>query len=215
MTCLILKRGEDVYKRYVKRFLDVIMSIVALIILSPLFLILVVLIRAKLGGPAIFKQQRAGYKGKKFTLYKFRTMTNEKDENGNLLPDEDRLTPFGERLRATSLDELPELWNIIKGDMSIIGPRPFVVEYLDRYTEEQNHRHDVKPGLSGLAQVNGRNMLGWIEKFNYDLIYVNNISFSLDVKIFFKTIPCILKSEGIHSKNSVTMEEFKGERGKL
>ena len=164
------------YKKFIKRFLDLILSLMALILLMPLMLIIYILVRVKLGKPAIFKQERPGKDEKIFTLYKFRTMTDEKDENGNLLPDEQRLTKFGKMLRSTSLDELPELVNIIKGDMSIVGPRPLLVEYLPLYTEEQKKRHLVKPGLTGLAQISGRNAITWKQKFKEDIEYINNIT---------------------------------------
>ena len=176
----------------------------------PLMFILWILVRIKLGKPAIFKQQRPGKNEKIFTLYKFRTMTDEKDENGNLLPDEKRLTKFGKFLRSTSLDELPELWNIVKGDMSIVGPRPLLVEYLPMYSEEQKHRHDAMPGLTGLAQISGRNAISWEEKFIDDLEYIKNINFINDCKIVIKTIGKVIKREGISQENTATMERFKG-----
>lgn len=198
------------YAKYVKRILDFILSLLALIILMPLMFILWILVRIKLGKPAIFKQQRPGKNEKIFTLYKFRTMTDEKDENGNLLPDEKRLTKFGKFLRSTSLDELPELWNIVKGDMSIVGPRPLLVEYLPMYSEEQKHRHDAMPGLTGLAQISGRNAISWEEKFIDDLEYIKNINFINDCKIVIKTIGKVIKREGISQENTATMERFKG-----
>lgn len=198
------------YAKYIKRILDFTLSLVALIILMPLMIILWVLVRIKLGKPAIFKQQRPGKNEKIFTLYKFRTMTDEKDENGKLLPDEKRLTKFGKMLRSTSLDELPELINIIKGDMSIVGPRPLLVEYLPMYSEEQKHRHDAMPGLTGLAQISGRNAISWEEKFIDDLEYIKNINFINDCKIVIKTIGKVIKREGISQENTATMERFKG-----
>ena len=198
------------YDKYVKRLIDIILSLLAIVILSPVLIVVAILVRVKLGSPILFKQARPGKNGKIFYLYKFRTMTDEKDENGNLLPDDIRLTKFGKTLRSTSLDELPEFFNILKGDMSFIGPRPLLVKYLPLYSEQQMHRHDVRPGLTGLAQVNGRNALSWQEKFNYDLEYVNNISFSLDIKIFIKTFLVVLKRSDISSSTSETMEEFKG-----
>lgn len=200
------------YAKYIKRFLDLILSLLALIILMPVMIIIYVLVRIKLGSPAIFKQQRPGKNEKIFTLYKFRTMTDKKDEKGNLLPDEQRLTKFGKILRSTSLDELPELFNILKGDMSIVGPRPLLVEYLKLYNEEQKHRHDVRPGLTGLAQVNGRNSISWEEKFRDDIKYIENISFITDIKIVFKTIIKVFKREGISQENSATMEKFQGNK---
>ena len=175
------------YRKYIKRILDFILSLIALIILSPILLVIAILVRIKLGSPVIFKQERPGLNEKIFTLYKFRTMTDKKDKEGNLLPDSERLTRFGKMLRSTSLDELPELINILKGDMSIVGPRPLLVEYLELYNEEQKHRHDVRPGLTGLAQVSGRNAISWEEKFNKDIEYINNITFIGDCKIILKT----------------------------
>ena len=198
------------YKNCVKRLLDIIISLCGIIILSPVYIVLAILVRLKLGSPVLFKQERPGKDEKIFKLYKFRSMTDAKDENGNLLPDEDRLPAFGKKLRSTSLDELPELFNILKGDMSIIGPRPLLVRYLPRYNEFQRHRHDVRPGLTGLAQTHGRNAITWEKKFEYDVEYVNNLSFALDVKIFFGTVRAVLKREGISSETSATMEEFMG-----
>lgn len=196
------------YAKYVKRILDFLLSLIALIVLSPIMLILYILVRIKLGKPAIFKQKRPGKNEKIFTLYKFRTMTDEKDENGNLLPDEKRLTKFGKILRSTSLDELPELVNILKGDMAIVGPRPLLVEYLEFYTEEEKHRHDVRPGLTGLAQVSGRNALTWEEKFKQDLEYIHKITFLNDIKIILKTVGKVFKREGISQEGEATMERF-------
>lgn len=198
------------YRKYVKRLLDIVISLCGIIVLSPVYLILAILVRVKLGSPVIFKQERPGKDEKIFHLYKFRSMTDEKDENGNLLLDEVRLTPFGKKLRGTSLDELPELFNILKGEMSIIGPRPLLVRYLPRYNEFQRHRHDVRPGLTGLAQINGRNAITWEQKFEYDVEYVRNLSFALDVRIFMGTVRAVLKREGISSETSATMEEFMG-----
>lgn len=198
------------YKRFVKRCLDFLLSLIALIILSPVLLIVAILVRCKLGSPIIFKQQRPGYHEKIFCMYKFRTMTDAKDEQGNLLPDEVRLTKFGKALRSTSLDELPELFNILKGDMAIVGPRPLLVQYIPRYNERQHHRHDVRPGFTGLAQVNGRNSISWQEKFEWDVKYVEHVSFAMDVKIICKTVGVVLHRNGISSDTSVTMEEFKG-----
>lgn len=198
------------YRHFIKRLLDICLSGMALILLSPVLLVVAVLVRTKLGSPVLFKQERPGKNEKIFTLYKFRTMTDEKDEKGQLLPDEVRLTSFGKMLRSTSLDELPELINIFKGEMSIIGPRPLLVKYLPLYNEEQKHRHDVRPGLTGLAQINGRNAITWERKFEYDVEYVKNLSFALDCKIFFETIKAVLKREGISSATDATMEAFKG-----
>ena len=198
------------YRKYIKRILDFILSLIALVILSPIILVIAILVRIELGSPVIFKQKRPGLNEKIFTLYKFRTMTDAKDENGNLLPDNIRLTKFGKILRSTSLDELPELFNILKGDMSIVGPRPLLVKYLPLYNKSQKHRHDVRPGFTGWAQCNGRNALSWEEKFDLDIYYVNHVSFFIDVKILFKTIKIVLLREGISSDTSVTMEEFRG-----
>ena len=203
---------KQVYDKVFKRILDLILSVFALLILSVPMGVLAVLVRVKLGAPVVFQQQRPGRNGKIFTLYKFRTMTNERDENGELLPDEVRLTAFGQTLRKLSLDELPELFNILRGDMSFVGPRPLLIKYLPLYNERQAHRHDVRPGLTGLAQVNGRNLLSWNEKFEYDVKYVENESFLLDLQITFKTIVNVLKREGISSQTSATMEEFAGNR---
>lgn len=200
------------YKKYVKRILDVVLSTIALIMLSPVLLVIAILVRIKHGSPVIFKQDRPGKDEKVFKLYKFRTMTNEKDENGNLLPDEKRLTKFGKLLRSTSLDELPELINIIKGDMSIVGPRPLLVEYLPLYNEEQKHRHDVRPGLTGYAQVRGRNLVDWQSRFKLDVEYVNNVSFKMDVKVIIDTVRVVLKREGISQEGNATMEMFTGSK---
>ena len=198
------------YAKYVKRPLDFILSLLAIIILSPIMLIIYILVRIKLGKPAIFKQQRPGKNEKIFTLYKFRTMTDKKDESGNLLPDSERLTKFGKTLRSTSLDELPELFNILKGDMAIVGPRPLLVEYLKLYNNEQRKRHNVRPGLTGLAQVSGRNLISWQDRFEKDIYYVNNLTFMNDLKIILVTVKKVIKREGISQDNNVTMEKFKG-----
>ncbi len=198
------------YKNYLKRGMDFILSLLAIIVLSPIYIIVAVLVRIKLGSPILFKQNRPGKNEKIFEMYKFRTMTEAKDANGELLPDEVRLKKFGKLLRSTSLDELPELFNILKGDMSIIGPRPLLVEYLPRYNAEQKRRHEVRPGLSGLAQVNGRNAISWEEKFKYDVQYVDHVTFIGDWKIIFQTIRNVLKREGINSDIAVTMEKFMG-----
>ena len=205
----VIKKNDGIYKRFIKRPMDIVLSLLAIIILSPVLLIVALLVRVKLGSPVIFKQNRPGLNEKIFTLYKFRTMTNEKDENGELLPNGIRLTKLGRILRATSLDELPELFNILKGDMSIIGPRPLLIEYLPLYNENQKHRHDVRPGLSGLAQVNGRNAISWEEKFDYDIEYVENLTFLLDLKIILKTFFKVLKREGINRTENITMDKFK------
>lgn len=185
------------YTKYIKRILDLILSLMALILLMPLMIIIGILVRINLGSPIIFKQKRPGKNEKIFTLYKFRTMTDKRDIDGNLLPDEYRLTKFGKFLRSTSLDELPELINIIKGDMAIVGPRPLLVEYLPYYTEEEKHRHDVRPGLTGLAQVNGRNLLEWDERLKKDLEYINSISVKNDLFIIFRTIINVIKRKDI------------------
>ena len=191
------QRKRGFYEKYIKRIFDIVLSGLALIILSPVIAIVALLVRVKLGSPVIFKQDRPGLNEKIFKMYKFRSMTDERDENGELLPDEDRLPSFGKKLRSTSLDELPELVNIFKGDMSIVGPRPLSVMYLPYYTEEERIRHTVRPGLTGLAQINGRNAISWEEKFRYDIEYVKNISLGLDISVFFGTIGKVLKREGI------------------
>lgn len=198
------------YTRFLKRFLDIVLSFFVLLLLSPLFALLAILVRTKLGSPVLFTQERPGKDGKVFRLYKFRTMTDERDEHGELLPDDVRLTRFGQMLRSTSLDELPEFFNILRGDMSFIGPRPLLVSYLPLYSERQSHRHDVRPGLTGLAQCSGRNLLSWEERFELDVEYVQNVSLSMDVSIIFRTVRGILKKEGISSETSVTMEPFRG-----
>lgn len=191
------QRKRGFYEKYIKRIFDIVLSGLALIILSPVIAIVALLVRVKLGSPVIFKQDRPGLNEKIFKMYKFRSMTDDRDENGELLPDEDRLLSFGKKLRSTSLDELPELVNIFKGDMSIVGPRPLSVVYLPYYTEEERIRHTVRPGLTGLAQINGRNAISWEEKFRYDIEYVKNISLGLDISVFFGTIGKVLKREGI------------------
>lgn len=185
------------YEKYIKRPLDCALACTALAVLSPVFGVTALLVRTKLGSPVLFHQERPGKNGKIFRLYKFRSMTDARDENGELLPDDERLTRFGRLLRSTSLDELPELWNIAKGDMAILGPRPLLVEYLPYYTEREKHRHDVRPGLSGLAQVHGRNALSWEEKFNWDLQYVDHITFAGDVKLLFETVYKTVKRSDI------------------
>ncbi len=202
------------YKKFVKRFLDILISLAILVLFCWLYLILAVLVRLKLGSPVLFKQPRPGKDEKIFNTYKFRTMTDERDSEGNLLPDEVRLTSFGKKLRSTSLDELPEFINILKGDMSFIGPRPLLVKYLPLYNEEQHHRHDVRPGLTGWAQVNGRNLLSWEDKFEKDVYYVNNISFLLDLKILFRTVAVVFDRSGISSETDATMEAFTGTKPK-
>ena len=198
------------YAKCFKRAIDFLLSLMALIVLSPVLLVLIVIGIVKMGGNPFFTQLRPGKDEKIFKLIKFRTMTNAKDKEGNLLPDDVRLTKYGKFLRSTSLDELPELINILKGDMAIVGPRPLLVKYLPLYNEEQRHRHDVRPGLTGYAQVNGRNSITWEDKFKLDVEYVNNITFIGDIKIILGTVMAVLKRDGISSETSVTMEEFKG-----
>lgn len=205
-----MQKKPYIYKKYIKRPMDFILSLLAIIVLSPVILITALLVRIKLGSPVLFRQKRPGLNEKIFTINKFRTMTDKKDENGALLPDEVRLTKFGKFLRSTSLDELPELFNILKGDMSIVGPRPLLIQYLPLYNEHQKRRHEVRPGLSGLAQISGRNALSWDDKFSLDVEYVDNISFKGDWKIIFLTIYKAIKREGINSDNSATMEPFLG-----
>ena len=205
-----MKHKAGFYEKYIKRALDIFLSGGALLILWPVLLITAILVRMKLGGPVIFCQERPGKDEKIFKLYKFRSMSDQRDAQGNLLPDEVRLTAFGKKLRSTSLDELPELWNILKGDMSIVGPRPLLVRYLPRYNQEQRRRHEVRPGLTGLAQINGRNLLSWEDKFRYDVEYVDNLSFLLDARIILKTVGKLFAREGISSESSATMEEFMG-----
>lgn len=198
------------YAKFFKRVIDFILSLIALIVLLPILSVLVIVTAIAMKGNPFFTQRRPGKDEKIFKLIKFRTMTNEKDENGDLLPDDVRLNKFGKFLRSTSLDELPELINILKGDMSIVGPRPLLVKYLPRYNDEQRRRHDVRPGLTGNAQANGRNAISWEEKFKLDIEYIDNISFAFDVKIILDTIKCVLKRDGISSENSATMDEFMG-----
>ncbi|OMP66636.1 sugar transferase [Domibacillus epiphyticus] len=196
-----------------KRFFDIVCSLSGLIILSPVILVSAILIRFKLGSPIVFKQQRPGLHGKPFFVYKFRTMTDERDSSGAMLPDAVRLTKFGQLLRKLSLDELPQLFNVLKGDISVIGPRPLLMEYLDLYTPEQARRHEVRPGITGWAQVNGRNAISWEEKFKLDVWYVDNRSFWLDMKILFMTVQKVFRSEGISQTGHVTMEKFTGTKG--
>ena len=198
------------YEKHIKRLLDFTLSLLALIVLSPILLITAILVRVKLGSPVIFSQERPGRDGKIFKLYKFRSMTDQRNADGELLPDEQRLTHFGKILRSTSLDELPELWNILRGDMSIVGPRPLLVKYLPLYNAHQARRHEVTPGLTGYAQVHGRNAISWEEKFDLDVYYVDHITFWGDVEIIFQTILTIVKRDGISSSTGVTMEEFTG-----
>ncbi|MCI9007014.1 MAG: sugar transferase [Lachnospiraceae bacterium] len=198
------------YKKYGKRLLDLCISVPLCIVLSPIMGIIALLVAVKLGRPVLFTQNRPGYKEKIFKMYKFRSMTDERDSKGELLPDEVRLTSFGKCLRSTSLDELPELFNILKGDMSLVGPRPLLVQYLPLYNKSQRRRHNVKPGITGLAQINGRNSISWEEKFEYDVQYVETLSFRNDIDILFKTIFKVFRCEDIHSETSATMEDFMG-----
>ncbi|HFU3843583.1 TPA: sugar transferase [Streptococcus suis] len=204
--------NKGLYEKYFKRLIDFIFSLIAIVFLSPVIVLVYVLVYFKLGSPVLFSQERPGKDEKIFRMYKFRTMTDVKDEKGELLPDSIRLTAFGKWLRSTSLDELPELFNILKGDMSIVGPRPLLVKYLPLYSEEQARRHEVRPGLTGYAQANGRNSLTWDEKFKLDVEYVENITFIGDVNIIFQTVVAVFKRSGISSEESVTMEEFKGNK---
>ncbi len=207
-------KKNGIYALFFKRLIDIIISLIILVCFCWLYLIVAILVRIKLGSPVLFKQPRPGKDEKIFNMYKFRTMTDKKDENGNLLPDEVRLTPFGKKLRATSLDELPEFINILKGDMSFVGPRPLLVKYLPLYNDEQRRRHDVRPGLTGWAQVNGRNLISWEDKFEKDVYYVDNLSFLLDLKIVFMTIAVVFKHNDINSASDATMEAFTGTKPK-
>lgn len=206
--------NETFYQRYGKRVIDLCLSLVLLILFWWVLAIVAILVRVKLGSPVLFRQPRPGRDEKVFNLYKFRTMTDERDADGNLLPDEQRLTKFGSVLRSTSLDELPEVFNIVRGDMSIIGPRPLLVKYLPRYSAEQRRRHEARPGLTGLAQVNGRNSISWDEKFLYDVEYVDNVSLGLDASIFLRTILATLRRSGISAEGEATMPEFTGDESK-
>ena len=201
---------QGFYEKYIKRPQDFLCASAAIIVLSPVMAATAALVRYKLGSPVIFTQERPGLNGRIFKLYKFRTMTDDRDENGDLLPDEDRLLPFGQKLRSTSLDELPELINIWKGDMSVVGPRPLLVRYLPRYNSFQARRHEVRPGFTGLAQIHGRNAIAWDEKFSWDVKYVDHVTFLNDWKIIFKTVKTVLKREGISAENDATMPEFMG-----
>lgn len=199
------------YRKYFKRILDIVCSLGFILCFWWLYIIVAFLVKRKLGFPVIFKQQRPGLNGKIFTMYKFRSMTDTKDKDGNLLSDAERLPKFGKLLRATSLDEIPEFINVLKGDMSLIGPRPLLVEYLERYNDEQKRRHEVRPGITGWAQVNGRNAISWEEKFKYDVEYVDKLNFLLDMRIVFLTIKKIVVKEGISQEGNATMEKFTGE----
>lgn len=210
------KQKKGFYERYVKVPQDVILASLALIVLSPVLLVVAIIVRVKLGSPVIFKQERAGKDGKPFYMYKFRSMSNARDEKGELLPDEMRLGRFGKLLRSTSLDELPSLWNVVRCETSLVGPRALYIKYVDRYTPEQARRLEVRPGITGLAQVNGRNAISWEKRFEYDVEYVDNITYIGDWKIMFGTVGKVFKREGITSATSVTMEEFMGsEKGEF
>ena len=198
------------YKHFLKRKVDIVITFFGFLLLLPIYLIVSLLVLINLGLPIFFKQSRPGINGKVFYIYKFRTMTNEYDKNQNLLADMDRITKFGQFLRSTSLDEFPGLWSVLKGDMSLIGPRPLLVEYLPLYSKHQARRHEVRPGMTGWAQVNGRNTISWDEKFEMDIWYVDNYSFLLDIKILLLTIKKVIMRDGISHNNHVTMEKFKG-----
>lgn len=205
-----MKSKNDIYRRYGKRLIDIVVALTLLVFILPIIGIIALIIWITMGRPILFRQYRPGLYGRPFQIYKFRTMTNARDSKGNLLPDECRLTRFGKWLRRTSLDELPELWNVLKGEMSIVGPRPLLMEYLPRYTPEQARRHEVKPGITGWAQINGRNAISWEEKFKHDVWYVDNWSIWLDIKIIFITLIKVLRGEGISARGHATMPEFKG-----
>lgn len=207
-------RAYGPYEKCIKRLLDFILALIAIIVLSPVMLITAILVRIKLGSPVLFTQDRPGLNTKVFKLYKFRSMTDAKDASGNLLPDEERLPEFGKKLRSTSLDELPELFNILKGDMSIVGPRPLLVKYLPRYNGHQARRHEVRPGFTGLAQIHGRNSITWEEKFDWDVEYVDKITFLGDLKIILMTVGTVLSHTGINAEGNATMEEFMGTENK-
>lgn len=210
MRLVVRNKHVKWLNRILKRLLDLSVSLIFLCLFSPLYLVIAIMVRTKIGSPVLFRQERAGLNGKPFTIYKFRTMTEQKDVEGNLLPDEKRLVPFGVFLRKTSLDEIPEFFNVLKGEMSLVGPRPLLVEYLERYSPEQKRRHLVKPGITGWAQINGRNLLSWEERFKYDLWYVDNWNILLDLKILFITLLKVFKREGINAEGYATMPEFKG-----
>lgn len=203
---------KNIYRKYVKRLFDLVITFIFLICFFWLYILLAILVKLKLGSPVIFKQERPGLNEKIFIMYKFRTMTDEKDEKGNLLPDKDRLTGFGKFLRSTSLDEIPELWNVLKGEMSLVGPRPLLVSYLNKYNEYEKRRHEVRPGITGFAQVNGRNNTTWADRFKNDIYYVENISFSLDIKIIIQTFLKVVRRKDINQSEDVTMKSFLDEK---
>jgi sugar transferase EpsL len=207
-----MKPKETFYSKYGKRWFDLVLTVPGFVVISPALVIIALLVRLQLGRPVLFKQVRPGLDGKPFTIYKFRTMTDARDKNGNLLPDAQRLTKLGRFLRATSLDEFPELWNVIKGDMSLVGPRPLLMQYLARYTTDQARRHEAKPGVTGWAQVNGRNAILWEEKFALDLWYVDHCSVFLDIRIILMTLLKVFQREGIAAAGEATMPEFFGSR---
>ena len=208
----IMKPGDTFYKTYGKRWFDLLLTIPGLVVISPALLMIALLVKSRLGSPVLFKQIRPGLNGKPFTIYKFRTMTDARDPEGKLLPDAQRLTRLGRFLRSTSLDELPELWNVIKGDMSLVGPRPLLMQYLDRYTRKQARRHEAKPGVTGWAQMNGRNAITWEEKFDFDVWYVDHCSLFLDLRILLLTLLKVVRREGITAATEATMPEFMGSR---
>jgi general glycosylation pathway protein len=203
---------KNIYKKYIKRLIDIIISLTFFICFFWIYILLAILVKFKLGSPIIFKQKRPGLNEKIFTMYKFRTMTDKKDINGNLLADKDRLTKFGKFLRSTSLDEIPELWNVLRGEMSLVGPRPLLVEYLKKYSKKEKRRHEVKPGVTGWAQVNGRNNTTWEDRFKNDIYYVENISFLLDMKIIIKTFLKVIKRTDINQSEDITMKNFLDEK---
>ena len=200
------------YRLFFKRIIDIFLSLIFILLFWWLYIVIIILVKKKLGSPVLFEQERPGLNEKIFTMYKFRTMTDEKDKNGNLLPDKDRLTKFGRFLRSTSLDEIPELWNVLKGEMSLVGPRPLLVEYLLKYTKEEKRRHEVRPGITGFAQVNGRNNTTWEERFKNDIYYVENLSFMLDIKIIIQTFLKVVRRKDINQSENVTMENFLDEK---
>ena len=200
------------YRLFFKRIIDIFLSLIFILLFWWLYIVIIILVKKKLGSPVLFEQERPGLNEKIFTMYKFRTMTDKRDANGNLLPDKDRLTKFGKFLRSTSLDEIPELWNVLKGEMSLVGPRPLLVEYLLKYTKEEKRRHEVRPGITGFAQVNGRNNTTWEDRFKNDIYYVENISFLLDLRIIIKTILKVIKKSDINQSENVTMKNFLDEK---